>query len=463
MSLLLSTTSLVGPVAPPWLEEKCQRLIDNDPTFHTIELTHPRIDDVCARIFAKALNENTVATALILSCYAIVDDGAFAVASVLGSNKSITKLQLRDLRDSREISAFFHQLSENTELSEVSLRHCVICPRGAAAISSFLKRHPKLEEFRLTDSQLIGNALEILCCGMSGKASLQRIYLINNELNGADSAHHISRLIDGSFVQELYLGENNLADDGVEVICQAILHNSLHLRHLDVRSNGITPYGSLSLQGLLVNSRFLVSLNASGNELGDLGSIAVARGLQSTSCQMKKLDLSANDIGAGGAKAMSGMLRFNKRLEELNLSFNCIGDNGAKYISKGMQFNSSLRWLSLRRNDIGNTGAKFIAEKLPRMPGLKELLLSKNFIGEEGALALLQGLRANVELEYLHIEEIVSEPIGREIVHWIRLNKAGRRIFCKTNTVPCPLWSHVYGRISNDMDAVRIALLLLSK
>jgi hypothetical protein len=44
--------------------------------------------------------------------------------------------------------------------------------------------------------------------------------------------------------------------------------------------------------------------------------------------------------------------------------------------------------------------------------------------------------------------------IAREVVHWVRLNKAGRRISRHTNTVPDPLWSRVYGRISHDSNVL---------
>ena len=79
MSLLLSTTSLLRPLTPSWLEDTCQKLVDNEPDFRTCDLTHPRIDDVYAKIFANALDENNVVNALTLSCFEIVDDGAYAM------------------------------------------------------------------------------------------------------------------------------------------------------------------------------------------------------------------------------------------------------------------------------------------------------------------------------------------------------------------------------------------------
>jgi len=457
MSLLLSTTSLLRPPIPTWLENTCQKLVENEPSFQTVDLTHPRIDDVYAKIFANALDENHVVNILILSCYAIVDDGAYAIGSVLSRNQSIAKLQLKDLRNSREIITFFQLLERNVTLTELSLRHCLICPQGAAAIASFLSKHPRIEELRLTDTQFTGkNSLCVICQAMKNNTSLQRAYFVNNELVGAESAHSLAEMLQGSSLRELYLVENDLGDDGVAVLTQGILQGNTALRHLDLRSNGISATGALSLQGLLVNSEYLLGLNVSNNELGDLGSQALARGLSQTTCLVQKLDISSNQVDEEGARAMASMLRINKTLRELNISFNFVGDEGTKLMAAALLRNVSLRRLSLRRNDITDKGAKFLASKLPAMQGLKELVLSKNNIGHDGASALLQGLRSNVELEYLNVEENkLWEPISREIIHWIRLNKAGRRIFRTPNTVPGPLWPHLYGKISCDSNVVR--------
>ena len=464
MSLMLSAASLVGPIVPIWLEEICRKLAENDITYQTVEIIHPKIDDVFAKVFAKSLSENSSVTALVLSCYALVDDGAHAIGSVLSRHSSITKLQLRDLRDSREISIFFSLLKVNKHIVDLSMRHCTICPLGAIAMAQYLKANSSVQEFRLTDSQFTGNAFQILCeNGLKYNSSILRLFLINDDLTGDDSAVHLSSVLSGECrVDELYLGENNFDDAGVAILSSAIIQKGADstLSLLDFRSNNITGTGALSIQGLIVNGFNIKTLILSDNMLGDSGAMALARGLKQVSRgSMQKLDLNSNSISEDGATAFAMMLRFNKSLSELNLSFNNIGDQGAVAIAAALQINTTLRCLSLRRNGIGNTGVQKIAEYLPRMSALKEFILSKNDFDQNGASALLRGLRSNVELEYLNVEDKVSDSfVLREIVHWMRLNKAGRRIFRTRNTVPRPLWSYVYGRISDDSDTVSMKI-----
>jgi hypothetical protein len=114
----LSLSSIMRPSIPEWLEQLGQKLTNDDPNLTTLELMHPRMDDVQARFLAEALKENTKVTVLILSCFAIVDDGAIALANVLANNRYIKKLQLRDLRNSREVILFCQGLAWNIAVEE---------------------------------------------------------------------------------------------------------------------------------------------------------------------------------------------------------------------------------------------------------------------------------------------------------------------------------------------------------
>jgi Ran GTPase-activating protein (RanGAP) involved in mRNA processing and transport len=464
MSWMLSTTTLLRPTTPIWLETICQQLIDNDTSYRTVEVIHPRMDDHDAKIFAKSLLENYTITTLILSFYSIVDDGTAAIGSVLSNNTTITKLQLRDIRDVREISTLFHYLQYNQTITDFSLRHCTICPRGAMAMSEYFKQNTSIHELRITDTQFIGNAFQILCDhGLHSHTNVRRLYFINDDLTSNDATQYISSILhQNSTLQELYLGENNIGDTGVEALVNCILKNNAitSLCHLDLRSNNITCTGAMSLQGLIVNNRSIQYLNLSNNEIGDHGIMAISRGIQQSSwnCQLQQLDINTNYITNFSAITIANMLKVNKSLNEFNISFNGLGDIGATTIISAMETNTTLRSLSIRRNGITDVGAECIAELLPNLKGLKELMLSKNDIGLIGATALLRGVQSNVELEYLQIDEKVTssdcsmEKIFRDISHYLQLNKAGRRIF--RSTIPISLWSYVYGRINYDKDMV---------
>lgn len=329
--------------------------------------------------------------------------------------------------------------------------------RSIESVAALMKTHPRLQEVRLVDTQLVGGSFRHFCQGLEKSKTIQRLHLVNIELQEADAAE-IAALIsqDECCLDELVLSENELGDKGVATLIQRGVLQNQSLRVLDLRSNGITAEGALSLQGLLVSSQNIVSLQLGNNELGDYGVSALARGLQTRTpgSVLQVLDVTNNGLTDVSCVTIGWMLKVNKSLTKLNMSFNKIGDDGARTLGLAMECNTTLRWLSLRRNGITNAGAKVMAKMLPNMNGLKELILVKNDITHIGALALLDGLRENVELEYLHVvdEKQMSQPVAREIIHWIRLNKAGRRIFRQPNDVHPSLWPFIYGRVSAESD-----------
>lgn len=497
MSWMLSTSSLLRPTTPIWLENICQQLIDNDASYKTVELIHPRMDDGNAKVFANALRENHTITTLILSCYSIVDDGTAAIGQVLSSNTTINKLQLRDVRDVREMTTLVTYLKNNTTITDLSFRHCTICPRSAIAMANYFKHGTNvIQELRITDSQFIGNAFQILCQnGLSCHKSIVRLYFVNDDIDGTESAEYIAKILHrNNTLQELYLSENNIGDDGVSSIVQSLIdnHSITVLHHLDLRSNNITCTGAMSIQGLLVrNNNVLRTLILSHNDLCDHGMMAICRGLQqqpfetsATTHNLRVLDVNTNHFTSNCASTIGAMLRINQSLEEINLSFNQLCDDGIRPIVAALQVNTSLRILNVRRNYISNVGAQYIAQVLPQMKGLKELLLSKNYhIDTTGTAALLHGLQSNVDLEYLQVDDASNANnsnyeisnsrtttssssatttstnincIHQDIVRYTKLNKAGRRIFRTMNTIPRPLWLYVYSRISHDKDTVRV-------
>jgi NLR family CARD domain-containing protein 3 len=454
MSMWLSQSSLMQPDMPEWLEELCQRLSDNDPNLTSLELTHQRIDDRQARMLANSLKDNTTIKVVILSCFNLVDDGAYALASVLGANPHIRKIQLRDLRISRGAATFFEQLLRMKQLVEFSLRHCQVCPKSALILQTLLGNE-NLQEVRFVDTQFLNASLADVCLGLQSNTSIQRLYFVNTNVGVTmEEVQCLARVLQtNTSMTKLYLSENNLGDEGVQRLAEGLLRNST-LQALDLRSNGIGAKGALAVASVLPQTLSLKSLCLGMNDIGDAGATAVAQAMKDDGCSLEDLDLSENSIGEDGASALATMLLTNTRLHDLTLAFNNIGSAGASYIANALEHNCTLVRLSLRRNNIDNFGASVFASKLPTMRGLKELVMINNPIDHEGSTDLLNGLRRNMEIVYLQVgDSNNSQHVLKEIFHWIRLNQAGRRIFRHSN-LPVSMWPQMLGRLTSDTDVL---------
>lgn len=66
-----------------------------------------------------------------------------------------------------------------------------------------------------------------------------------------------------------------------------------------------------------------------------------------------EVDLSDNNLGDDGARAIAGMLKENSTLVNLNLSGNHFTDRSAEHLSPALITNTKLQHLDLSHNALG--------------------------------------------------------------------------------------------------------------
>lgn len=164
---------------------------------------------------------------------------------------------------------------------------------------------------------------------------------------------------------------------GVSALGAASALPSLRVLHLG--DNDLEPSHAAALVrggGL----RALVSLDLSGNKLGDDGMSSLSAGLPS----VVLLDLSSNWIGPRGAQILAAAKGLGS-LVSLVLDKNLIGDIGAIAIAESESLGALVR-MSVRDNRIYDEGAEALASS-QRLRSLARLDLSGNPIGKLGISA----------------------------------------------------------------------------
>lgn len=124
-------------------------------------------------------------------------------------------------------------------------------------------------------------------------------------------------------LERLWLGDNNLSDEGVCAIA-AGLHDNLTLVWLDVSSNSVGDGGMRALALLLRNKSTLQVLDVHDNRVTDEGAKFLARDLSPES-RLHTLNMSANLLTNGGARAWLYTLTGDVQLKTLGLDHNLIG------------------------------------------------------------------------------------------------------------------------------------------
>ena len=133
-------------------------------------------------------------------------------------------------------------------------------------------------------------------------------------------------LTDNTTLEELYLHQNNIGDEGAKAIAQVLETNK-----------------TLKLKILGINK----------NKIGDEGATAIAQVLE-TNTNFDKLYLRQNNIGDEGAKAIAQVLETNKtlKLKILCLNENRIGMEGTTALVTALNKNTTLVVLDLGMLDI---------------------------------------------------------------------------------------------------------------
>ena len=101
--------------------------------------------------------------------------------------------------------------------------------------------------------------------------------------------------------------------------------------------------------------------------------------------QCTRLDLGYNVITSKGASILADALQYNNTLEQLSLWNNYIGDTGVDILCTALSMNkNNLRKLDLSENDITDAGAGYLGQMLKNNTILTHLTLSRNNISDEG-------------------------------------------------------------------------------
>lgn len=128
---------------------------------------------------------------------------------------------------------------------------------------------------------------------------------------------------------------------------------------------------------------------------------------------LKVLDLSHNQIGDRGARAL-GKLMGSSQLETLTLYDNCIGDPGAKALSHALSKNPRLLSLNLALNRLQDDGGEALVNSLLKNSFLLHINLAANELTVQTAQTLHKVLLRNSSLKSINLSgnnlDVVSLP-----------------------------------------------------
>ena len=231
------------------------------------------------------------------------------------------------------------------------------------------------------------------------------------------------------FIESLNVNNNNLTDEGVAAILEAVKPITT-LKYLDISRNKMDddaadalasyvqqedcPCESLVMQvsdvddfegerfvSCLMNNRSITEIDLSDNLLGraevmravvpDMCTCteAFAQMLESDNCILKKLTLAWNTIRLQSCISLCRSLRTNQSLTYLDMSYNSLSHDGGEALGDALLENEVLQHLNIASNAINSSACFTISMGVIENKALRYVNLDNNPIGSAGAAALM--------------------------------------------------------------------------
>ena len=274
------------------------------------------------------------------------------------------------------------------DFNAVVFEHCQIGPVDCSAVTNFLKMHNEILMIHL-------RANKIGCLGCKEISE----FLVSFFTTVSDGNCKLS---------SLELGVNNVTDEGVTYLVEALKHSNCKLNTLNLSNNNITDKGAECLaEALKHNNCKLNSLYLLQNNITDKGVECFAEALKHSNCKLNTLDFSYNNVTNKGAECLAEALKHNNcKLNSLSLVQNNVTYEGVECLAEALKHsNCKLNTLDLSYNNVTNKGAECLAEALKHNNcKLNSLYLLQNNITDKGVECLAEALKhSNCKLKRLYL------------------------------------------------------------
>ena len=228
---------------------------------------------------------------------------------------------------------------------DLDIAHNNISEEGAFALASALKTNSTVTGLNVCGNYISARGAEALADALKTNSTLTTLEISENEIDATSIAVLADALKINSTLAHLRVHSSNnqkhlLGDADAAKFADALKTNST-LTSLEISSHEIDVAGAAALADALRTNSKLINLNLANNTFGDAGAAVLADALKNNST-LTNLDVSNNGIGDTGAAAFAAALERNSTLTVLDVCHQFIGNAGIAALANALKTNSTL-------------------------------------------------------------------------------------------------------------------------
>ncbi|XP_072354291.1 NACHT, LRR and PYD domains-containing protein 3-like isoform X2 [Scyliorhinus torazame] len=199
---------------------------------------------------------------------------------------------------------------------------------------------------------------------------IQELHLTDNKLTASFAKDFASAVSENQSLTNLNLGENKLGDSGVKFLSTVLRNPDCKIQELQLHNNCLSEFCAQDLASALSTNCALTSLNLGDNELGDSGVKILCTALRYSDCKIMELSLWGTGLSDSICDGLASTLSTNTLLKVLKLGGNSFTDQSIPAFSKLILSCKSLERFVVWQNQLSSNGKRHLEALQECRPGL---------------------------------------------------------------------------------------------
>ncbi|MDF2965847.1 MAG: hypothetical protein K0Q51_1235 [Rickettsiaceae bacterium] len=302
--------------------DKLFELLKNHKDINKLDLSNCAISEEALRNFSENFHSCSGLEHLVLAKNLINDAKVESLVKIIQNAPNLKSIDFsNNIITNKGANALYEALKDFENLESLKLGFNHISHESASNLIKVVSNNKNLLELDLSGGSINDEEASVLADALSVNKVLKSLNLSLNEFTDEGITELFNALSVNKTIENLELDRNIILQSGVEAIAEFLNGNS-NIKFLSLNSARLDNKAAEAL-AKTINSTNMMVLHIARNNISDEGVKAIAEALKENSA-IVSLDLSDNNFGAEGMQALAEAIEYNGTLSHLEPPFNSI-------------------------------------------------------------------------------------------------------------------------------------------